>query len=165
MQGIISEVLGLTFYRISGLDLLGEPTDETQIEVLRKEGTSKGITSRAEIDNRLIGTKRIIVREGNVYIGKGRKDNRSLLIIPVLSVNPKMSSQIENLLLLNIKLNKEVSLSEKIKALGGKYEHIKNIVQENNIIWDERYLELIEMEELFGRSAEKIAEQIMPRTG
>ena len=114
-----------------------------------------------ETDNRLKGTKRIIVREGNVYIGKGRKDDRSIIIIPVISVVPDMQNMIEYLLLLNILFKESVPLANKIKALGGKYEDIKNIVQENSIVWDDAYLELVEMKELFGVSAEKIGEFIV----
>jgi glucosamine--fructose-6-phosphate aminotransferase (isomerizing) len=54
-----------------------------------------------------------------------------------------------------------VALANKIKALGGKYEHVKNIVQENSIAWQDRYLDLVEIDELFGRSAEKIGEYIV----
>ena len=68
---------------------------------------------------------------------------------------------IENLLLHNIEFKEDVSLPTKIKALGGKYEHIQNIVQENNILWRDEYIEQIAMEELFGRSAEKISEFII----
>ena len=49
----------------------------------------------------------------------------------------------------------------KIKALGGKYEHITSIVQENSVPWKDEYLELVVMDELFGRSAEKIGENIV----
>ena len=49
----------------------------------------------------------------------------------------------------------------KIKALGGKYEHITSIVQENSVPWKDEYLELVAMDELFGRSAEKIGENIV----
>ncbi|MGD9090373.1 MAG: hypothetical protein PVI38_17920, partial [Desulfobacterales bacterium] len=54
-----------------------------------------------------------------------------------------------------------IPLDAKIKALGGKYEHIQNIVQENSIRWDDRLLEGIAVEELFGRSAEKIGEYVV----
>ncbi|MGD9250301.1 MAG: hypothetical protein PVG19_03720, partial [Desulfobacterales bacterium] len=64
-------------------------------------------------------------------------------------------------LLLNIAFRDDVALPAKIKALGGKYTHIRNIVQENNIVWEDQLLETIEMEELFGRSAEKIGERIV----
>ena len=74
-------------------NLLGEPTEETTIEVIRKkEGALQPIPSRVETDNRLKGTKRIIVRQGNVYIGKGRKDDRSIIVIPVISAATAVDS-------------------------------------------------------------------------
>lgn len=102
LQGIISDIKGITLYRISGLNLLGEPTDKTTIEVVRQEGTSEELMSRVKKDNVLKGTKKIIVQEGNVYIGKGRKDNRSILVIPIISASPSTPNMIEYLLLLNI---------------------------------------------------------------
>ena len=121
------------------------------------------IPSRVETDHRLKGTKKIIVHQGNVYIGKGRKDDRSILVIPVISDQPNRSNLIEYLLLLNIGFRDDVALPDRIKALGGKYDHIRSIVQENNVIWKDSLLDLIEMDELFGRSAEKIGERIVSR--
>ena len=161
LQGVISHIEGLTLYRIGDLNFLGEPTNGTTIEVLEKNGSLKTIPSRVEKDTKLKGTKRIIVRQENVYIGKGRKDDRSILVIPIISDSPEMPNMIEHLLLLNIAFKEEVPLAAKIKALGGKYEHIKNIVQENSIAWDDNYLESVEIQELFGRSAEKIGELIV----
>ena len=114
-----------------------------------------------ETDTKLKGTKKIIVRQGNVYIGIGRKDGRSILVIPAISADPAKNNVIEYLLLLNISFRENVSLLHKIKALGGKYEHIKNIVQENSINWEDDLLEKIDMRELFGKSAEKIGEKII----
>jgi len=161
LQGIVSDIKGTIFYRIQGLNLLGEPTDQTTIEIIKKEGTLKPIPSRVETDSLLKGTKRIIVREGNVYIGKGRKDDRSIIVIPVISDSPATPDLIEYILLLNISFKENVPLDVKIKALGGKYERIKNIVQENSVVWDEQYIELVGMKELFGISAEKIGEFIV----
>ncbi|MEJ2285304.1 MAG: SIS domain-containing protein [Desulfobacterales bacterium] len=161
LQAIIDQIDGSVLYRIDGLSLLGEPTDDTTIEVLKKGGDIADVPSRVESDNRLKGSKRIIVRQGNVYIGKGRKDNRSILVMPILSSSEDNSNKIEFLLLLHVSFKTDVSLENKIKALGGKYEHVKNIVQENSIVWQDQYLELVEIEELFGRSAEKIGEYIV----
>jgi glucosamine--fructose-6-phosphate aminotransferase (isomerizing) len=163
LQAIISKIRGITLYRVSGINLLGEPTEDTTIEVIEKTGSSAAISSRAEKENRLKGTKRIIVRQGNVYIGKGRKDERSILIIPLTSNDPSRPNTIEFLLLLEIEFKENISLATKVKALGGKHEHIKNLVQENNIIWEDKFLELVDMTELFGRSAEKIAESIIAK--
>lgn len=161
LQEIVDTIHGAILYRISHLDLLGEITEETTIEIVRKAGVLAPIPSRVETDQRLKGTKKIIVRQGNVYIGKGRKDDRSILIIPLISDQPSRPDVIEYLLLLNIGFRSAVSLPDRISALGGKYEHIRSIVQENNVVWEDRLLDLIEMEELFGHSAEKIGERIV----
>jgi glucosamine--fructose-6-phosphate aminotransferase (isomerizing) len=161
LQKIVAGIEGAILYRIGGLNLLGEPTDETTIEIVKKDGVLKPIPSRVETDPLLKGSKRIIVREGNVYIGIGRKDDRSIIVIPIISASPATANLIENILLLNISFKENVLLGIKIKALGGKYERIKNIVQENSVVWEDRYLELVEMKELFGISAEKIGEFIV----
>jgi glucosamine--fructose-6-phosphate aminotransferase (isomerizing) len=122
------------------------------------------IPSRVEADTKLKGTKRIIVQHGNVYIGKGRKDDRSILVIPVLSGSPSKANMIGGyLLLLHVSFKEQIALSAKIKALGGKYEHIKNLVQENSIPWNDNFIDQIEIQELYGRSAEKIGELIVSR--
>jgi glucosamine--fructose-6-phosphate aminotransferase (isomerizing) len=163
LQEIISEIKGAIRYRIRSLSLLGEPTDETTIEVEQKAGVLKPIPSRVETDTKLMGTKRTIVYQGNVYIGKGRKDDRSIVVLPIISTNPKTPNIIEHLLLLNVGFKEDVGLEEKIRALGGKYEHIKNIVQENSIAWKDELFDLVAMDELFGRSAEKIGEFIVSK--
>ena len=161
LQGLVADIKGAIRYRIANLNLLGEPTDDTTIHVERKDGVLAPIPSRVETDTQLKGTKRIIVRQGNVYIGKGRKDDRSILVIPTISTNPSTPNFIDHLLLLNVEFEKSVPLAMKVKALGGKYEHIISIVQENSVPWKDEYLEWVAMDELFGLSAEKIGESIV----
>ena len=163
LQDIIGKIEGSTLYRIGGLSVLGEPSDDATIKVVKKRGDIADIPSRVETDSRLKGTKHIIVRQGNVYIGKGRKDERSIIIIPILTTSANSPNRIEFLLLLHVSFRQDVTLDTRIKALGGKYEHIKNIVQENSVAWQDRFLELIEIDELFGRSAEKIGDFIVSR--
>ncbi len=161
LQAIIGAIHGSILYRIDGLNILGEPTDQTTIEVLRKDGILNTLPSRVESDHSLKGTKRIIVSQGNVYIGKGRKDDRSIIIIPAMATDREVSNRIDSLLLLNIGFKNQVPLPAKVKALGGKYAHIQNIVQENSIPWNDTHLERVPMENLFGHSAEKIGEAIV----
>jgi len=161
LQEIVAEINGTVLYKITNMNLLGEPTNETEIFVEHKTGTLKTIPSRVEKDNKLKGTKRIIVNQGNVYIGKGRKDDRSIIVIPIMSASSKMQNVLEYLFLLNISFKINVALSSKIKALGGKYEHIKSIVQETIPSWKDTYIEIVNIEELFGRSAEKTGEFII----
>ena len=163
LQGITAKINGAILYRIDGLNLLGEMTPQTTIEVLKKEGVLAQLPSRVEADRTLKGTKQIIVRQGNVYIGKGRKDDRNIIIIPIISTTSATGGLIEHLLLLTIAFRENIPLPVKIKALGGKYEHIKNIVQENSIPWSDQHLELVDIQNLFGISAEKIGEYIVSR--
>jgi glucosamine--fructose-6-phosphate aminotransferase (isomerizing) len=160
LQEIVLKISGVIVYGIDGLNVLGEITDRTAITVQKKTGSIAGLRSRVETDGQLRGTKRIIVREGNVFIGRGRNDDRNIIIIPIYSATS--ASSISHLMLLHIAFKEQVPLSVKIKALGGKYERIKNIVQETSVPWNDSHLESIPMEDLFGQSAEKTAECIAP---
>jgi glucosamine--fructose-6-phosphate aminotransferase (isomerizing) len=157
LQEVVAQILGTTLYSIEGLNFLGEPVEDSTIHVIKKDGSATQLTSRVETDNRLRGTKRIIVKNGNVFIGKGRRDDRSILAVPVLSTGTK----IDHLVLYNVAFRKEVELEKKIAALGGKFQHIRNIVEETSIAWKDTYIDLLEIEDLFGMSAEKIAEAIV----
>jgi glucosamine--fructose-6-phosphate aminotransferase (isomerizing) len=163
IQEVIDQVKGSILYRIDGLGLLGDPTDQTTISILKKTGILAQLPSRVETDAVLKGTKRIIVRQGNVYIGKGRKDGRSIVVIPATSEDPTDGSRIRYLLLLNIDFKAAIPLNKKVKALGGKYEHIKNIVQENSVPWADGYLDEVAVDDLFGQSAEKLADAMVVR--
>ena len=161
LQNVVDSIDGSILYKVSGLNVLGEPTDETHLEVIEKQGTSQDLDSRFERDKKLKGIKKIIVRQGNVFIGKGRVDHRKFLVIPIISISPQTPNVIEHILLLNISLKQDVNLQTKIKALGDKKEHIKNIVQESNVVWKNEFLDLLPVDDLFGQSAEKIAEGIL----
>jgi len=99
LQAVVENIQGAILYKIGGLNSLGELTDDATIEVKKKSGVLKPIPSRVESDTHLKGTKRIIIKYGNVYIGKGRKDNRSIIVIPVMSAMPDTANMIEYLLL------------------------------------------------------------------
>jgi glutamine---fructose-6-phosphate transaminase (isomerizing) len=166
VQEILSLIKGSFLYRVSGLDFSGDPTLDTKIEVVNKTGSIKNAVSRVETDTRLKGTKNIIVREGNVYLGKGRKDGRKILVIPVLSSSSAMPNTTEHILSLEIdfKNDEELTLLKKIKGLGGKFTRIKDLVLESaNIKWDDKLLNLVTVEELFGDPAEITAETIIKK--
>jgi glucosamine--fructose-6-phosphate aminotransferase (isomerizing) len=157
LQTIVEQIKGETLYQIGDLAYTGEPVEDSKIAVLKKKGSSEGLMSRVEGDNKLKGTKKIIVKAGNVFIGKGKIDNRSILAIPIMKQGPT----IDHLLLLDICFKEKIKLKEKIKALGDKFIHIKNIVEETGVSWQDNYLDLIDIEVLFGKSAEKISESII----
>ncbi len=166
LQEVVDKINGGFLYQISGLSLLGEVSRNTKISIVTKTGALEKEHSRVETDHKLKGTKNIIVREGNVYIGKGRKDKKDILVIPVFSSNPATPNIIEYILSLNItfKTSTQVPLLKKIKALGGKYNRLKDwILESDNITWDDKYLNLVEVETLFGETAEKAVELIVKK--
>jgi glutamine---fructose-6-phosphate transaminase (isomerizing) len=166
LQEVIAKINGGLLYQVTGLNLLGEVTPDTRIHVKEKTGALKNETSRVETDPQLKGTKHIIVREGNVYIGKGRKDKKSILVIPVLSASPATPNIIEFILSLNVdfKPSESVSLLKKIKALGGKYTRLKDwVLESENIVWDDKFLNLVPVENLFGDTAEQVVATIIQK--
>ncbi len=160
LQSVVEKINGFMFYNIKGLNNLGKQTKNTKISVIKKAGNLKELTSRVEKDNKLKGTKSIIVREGNVFVGSGMKYNNRILIVPVLSHKKDKVNVIEKILLFNISFKDKAPLFEKIKALGGKYQRMKDIVQEKNIVWKDSFLDKLSIDDMFSKPAEKSAELI-----
>ncbi|MBW1649557.1 MAG: SIS domain-containing protein [Deltaproteobacteria bacterium] len=161
LQKIISGIRGYILYKIDGLNINGKPCDASTITVLEKGGALFMLPSRVEKDSRLRGTKKTIVERENVYIAKARLDGRNIIIIPIISTNPQIPNKIEYLLLFNITFKEEVPLEVKIKALGPKFQFIKNIVQESVNDWKDEYINMVPMYDLFGKTAEKTGELII----
>ena len=112
--------------------------------------------SRAENSKLLMGTKRTIVSTGNIYMGKGKTDGASILVLPLLGENDFVG----NLLLLHIEYNELLSLREKKKVLGYRYNDIRNLVNEYNVNWDDNYLGEIPLIDLFSEPVENLAGRI-----
>jgi glucosamine--fructose-6-phosphate aminotransferase (isomerizing) len=156
IQPAISAINGYTLYDISNLDVEGNPIDTSTITIEKRGGISLAMKSRAEGSNILMGTKRTIVSTGNIYVGRGKSDNASIMIIPLLGEK----GGVRNLLLTHVEFNESLSVKEKKDILGYQYNDILNIVNEYNLPWDDRYLETISTRVLLGEPAEVIAGQI-----
>lgn len=163
LQAVVSKVNGAVLYKVHGLNLLGEVAENTRLSIEQKTGDLAGEASRVETDPSLKGSKRIIVQEGNVFIGLGKKDQRQILVIPAFSNTEKGAGIIEYLLSLNIDLFEEISLPDRIRALGKRLDRIRNNVNEYSFEWKDEYLDFCTTRELFGFSAEKIVEKIVEK--
>ena len=64
------------------------------------------------------------------------------------------------LLLLHIEYNELLSPGEKKEVLGYRYNDIRNLVNEYNMTWDDRYLEKIPLADLFSEPVENLAGRI-----
>ncbi|MGZ6951344.1 MAG: SIS domain-containing protein [Acidimicrobiia bacterium] len=74
----VATVTGFTRYRIEG-----DPDgDDATIQVLDRGGVAAGLRSRSETDPRLRGTKQSVASERQVFVTRGRLDDRVLAIVP-----------------------------------------------------------------------------------
>ncbi|HOO41346.1 MAG TPA: hypothetical protein PK653_07875, partial [Syntrophales bacterium] len=105
---------------------------------------------------RLMGTKRTIVSTGNLYIGRGKSDGASIVVIPL----KKEGNMIGHLLLIHVRFEERLSPKERITVMGPRFNDLKNLINEYNLPWTDQYLERIPLEVLLGEPVEVIAGQI-----
>lgn len=156
IQPAIAAVRGYTIYDISGLDEQGNPSTNSMIAVHARGGVAIGMKSRADHPTALMGVKRTIVSTGYVYIGKGQADGALIVILPLRSGGEFVS----HLLLLHVEYNESLPISKRKEVLGYRYNDIKNLVNEYNIRWDDRYLGKLTLADLFSKPVDIIAGQI-----
>jgi glucosamine--fructose-6-phosphate aminotransferase (isomerizing) len=156
IQPAISAVRGYTIYAINNLDAQGNPAEGSTISIRKKGGVAKDMKSRAESSAMLMGTKRTIVSTGHAYIGKGKADGAAIVILPIWGKNEFVS----NLVLLHVDYNELLPAGKKKEVLGYRYNDIRNLVNEYNIVWDDNYLEKMPLVDLFSEPVEVLAGRI-----
>lgn len=161
IQPAIVAIKGYTLYAINNLDAEGNPGDASTISISKRGGVSLTMKSRTEKKGVLMGTKKTIVSMGQMYIGYGRSDGASIVIIPLRGEQ----ADIRSLLLIHVDFNEALPLREKKEALGYRYNDIRNLVNEYNLSWDDRYLETIPLGTLLGEPVEVIVGQIRAMAG
>lgn len=156
IQPAFTAVRGYTVYDIHGLDAQGHPTEQSTIAVSAKGGAATYMKSRADQPTALMGVKRTIVSTGHAYLGRGKTDGSPILIVPFRTEGPEIS----HLLLIHVDYNEALGLPQKIAVLGYRYSDIRNLIDEYNLIWTDRYLEAFSLEFLFSEAVEVIAGRI-----
>lgn len=159
IQPALSGIRGYTVYEINNLDADGNPGAETTITVKQKGGIALKMTSRTQTASLLMGTKRTIVSTGRAYVGRGKSDGASIVILPLLGENNFVS----NLILVHVEYNESLSIKNKREVLGYRYNDVRNLVNEYNVNWDDEYLEKIPLAELLSEPVEDLAERISNR--
>ena len=157
LQKVTSDIRGYTLYTIEGLDEEGKPSEATTISIDKRGGISLRMKSRAEAPIPLSGAKKTIVGTRDVYAGLGRSDQAPLVIIPLIEGN----TFIHQILLLHVIFKKGLSASEKKAVLGDKLNQISDIINEENIPWNDGYLDPLPVAFLLGEGINVIAEEIM----
>jgi glucosamine--fructose-6-phosphate aminotransferase (isomerizing) len=156
IQPVVEKVDGATLYHITGLDPFGGPTSDSRIRIIERYGISKNIPSRVEKDHTLRGTKRAVVKSGDVYVGIGLWDKAQIIIFPLIG---KKEGE-EYLMVLHVTFCQDLPLDKKIRAMGMKYTDVVDIVTEWNIPWEDSLLEGFSPEFLMTKPEDEIAEKI-----
>ncbi len=82
-----------------------------------------------------MGTKKGIVASGRIYVGRGKSDGAPLMILPLLGGD----DLVRHLLLIHVSFNEALSVGERKEILGERVNDIRDLIQEYNLTWDERY--------------------------
>lgn len=158
LQTTIQQIQGYTLYKISQLSPSGQPTPQSQIQLLRKEGIASKLPSRTETNPSLQGTKRSVVKHKKSTVTIGGTDERTIILIPLL--NPQ--SHVSHLLLLHPQFQPNVNLQTKIELLGNDaLEELQNAIVEKNYTWQNTYLQNIPLPTLLTHSIPEIAKLIL----
>ncbi|MCX5821184.1 MAG: SIS domain-containing protein [Deltaproteobacteria bacterium] len=161
IQKAVTAANGYTLYAVNHMDAEGKPGDDSTIEIRKRAGVSVGMPSRVEKPGLLMGTKKGIVASGRIYVGQGKSDGASVVIIPLLGEG----EQVRNLLLIHVTFNEALSVRERKELLGERANDIRNLIQEYNLAWDDRCLGEIPLGVLLGEPVEVIAGQIKRNLG
>jgi glucosamine--fructose-6-phosphate aminotransferase (isomerizing) len=156
VQPAILSMVGYTLYAINNLDQEGNPQDASTITIRQRGGIALQMRSRVEQSNLLMGAKKTIVSIGHVYLGRGKTDGAPIMIVPLLGEG----MGVRNLLLIHIRYNESLNPPGKIDALGYRFNDLRNLINEYNLPWNDRYLESISLETLFSEPVDFIAGQI-----
>jgi len=160
VQPVIAEILGYTLYNIENLDRNSQHQDSTTITIARRAGISLQIPSRIENTKELMGTKKTIIRKKDIYIGQGKADGKPILLFPIRELN---DSTKEFLLLIHVRFDDNLDWEIKKRALGTRYNDIRNLCDEYNIIWSDEYLQGYPLAYLLGEQAGVIVKEIQER--
>ncbi|MDA8125454.1 MAG: SIS domain-containing protein, partial [Deltaproteobacteria bacterium] len=156
IQRAVAAIKGHTLYAVDGLDGSGKPGDDSTLVIVGRGGISLGKPSRTEATGRLMGTKKSIVASGRIYVGQGKSDGASIVIVPLLGDDER----IHRLLLIHVDFNEALSISERKEILGDRAGAIRDLIQEVNLNWDDRCLGAIPLGILLGEPVELIAGMI-----
>lgn len=156
---VLKGVLGATSYQIENLGAMGETTDESTVATLQKIGIARSMTSRADNETKLLGTKEFCVRTSSIYLGRGSRDKRPLAIVPLV---PR--GRVEKLVLLHLDFRDDVTRNEKVSLLRDlrqRYENLKSLVTERDVNWCDDFLDDMSVEDLIMLPVKQLANRIV----
>ena len=155
LEPLISGLQGATLYKVEGLTPIGKPVYTSTIVVEAKSGCTSDIQSRCETRKRLSGTKWGVVTDGRLFLGRGQKDGRHILIVPVLGQRSE-----GRLLLFHIELKEKGPREARmaaLKALQDRYKQILiSVTEATDREWSPEMIDKLSNEQLFFEDPKKL---------
>ncbi len=156
LQRAVKGINGYTLYSIKGLDEEGMPSNSTIISIEKRDGIANKMDTRISEPKPVRGTKKSILRTGDVYAGAGKSDDASIIAIPLIGEG----YEIDHILLAHVEFDDALVGEDRAAVLGEKYNDIRNMVDERNLDWKDDLLNGISMKYLLGEAADVIAAEI-----
>jgi len=124
LDGAVQSVSGFTRYRIEGDPRVAGAT----INIVERGGLARDLSSRVDTNPVLVGTKRRVADEQLVLVARGRKDNRTVVIVPEVK-----GSETVGLTLLHVVFHEKVPATTARQVLQGydrRYDRLVDWVTE-----------------------------------
>jgi glucosamine--fructose-6-phosphate aminotransferase (isomerizing) len=138
----IEQVTGYTRYRIDG----DVESDDATIHVIDRGGISLDLPSRTDDDPRLLGTKHRVAAQHEVTVARGRRDGRTMVIVPEVKDNVTVG-----LTLLHARfaprLPAEVARTV-LQGYQGRYGALRDAVTETTPTFDDAALATFDLVDL-----------------
>jgi glucosamine--fructose-6-phosphate aminotransferase (isomerizing) len=157
-ESLVARVDGGTAYRVTGLDPLGRPMENSRIVVERKIGCARTMESRNETEQQLCGNKWTVVKIRDIFLGYGGSDGRRILIVPFVGEEEE-----GRLVVLHIELVEAGNREHRLKALAARgefFDRLKGTVTELSREWDPSMIDAVDNATLFFGSPESVAEEL-----
>ena len=138
---LVADVAGATLYGVEGLER-ALPIATSRIHKLTATGVAADIPSRTERDHALSGTKWLALRRREVYVGRGRRDDRLIALLP--DIAPDASAG--RLLLLHIQPDERAAGAARIawlRTTPGRLDELHAAVTESGDLWSPDLLEAV----------------------
>ena len=147
LDPIVAEVTGHIRYRIEG----------EQLTIVDRAGASLVIPSLVDSDPELRGTKHYAAAEQRIFLTRGRRDRRTILIVPEI-----VSAETTALTLLHLELREFLPAEAAVAALRGyrgRYEALWGAVTETEKHFDTEKLSEISAVDLFTEPIATLADR------
>ncbi len=138
----VEQIVGFTRYRIEG----DVDSDDATIHVVDRGGISVDLRSRTDDDPRLIGTKHRVATQREVTVARGRRDGRTMVIVPEVKDNVTVGL---TLLHARFAANRPADVARTVlQGYQGRYGALRDAVTETTPTFDDARLASFDLVDL-----------------